>query len=56
MRNVSRETRFIYVAALNAAPRQFTDELDLNQSHSPEKLAMALTGGVGELIETICNG
>jgi len=31
--------------------RQFADQRDWNQFHSPKNLAMALSGEVGELLE-----
>ena len=51
MSTVTKETRLIDVAALEAALQQFADERDWNQYHSPKNLAMALTGEVGELVE-----
>ena len=36
---------------LAAAMRQFANERDWNQYHSPKNLAMALSGEAGELIE-----
>ena len=38
------------LAALADRLRQFADERDWNQFHSPKNLAMALSGEVGELV------
>lgn len=48
---MTKETRLIDVAPLEAALQKFADERDWNQYHSPKNLAMALTGEVGELVE-----
>ena len=39
------------IEALTAALRQFADERDWAQFHTPKNLVMALVGEVGELIE-----
>jgi dCTP diphosphatase len=39
------------VAGLARRLREFADERDWQQFHSPKNLAMALTGEVGELVE-----
>lgn len=40
------------VTALTEELRAFADERDWAQFHSPKNLAMALTGEVGELVES----
>ena len=39
------------ITALQSALRQFADERDWNQFHSPKNLAMALVAEAGELVE-----
>jgi dCTP diphosphatase len=42
---------YVEVTALSARLRQFADERQWGQFHSPKNLVMALTGEVGELSE-----
>lgn len=43
--------RLLDVENLRQALKEFADERDWHQFHSPKNLAMALTGEVGELVE-----
>jgi dCTP diphosphatase len=45
------DKRLIEISRLEAVLKEFADDRDWNQYHSPKNLAMALTGEVGELVE-----
>ena len=51
MRNLKGALPLIDVGRLAEALRDFADERDWTQFHSPKNLVMALTGEVGELSE-----